>query len=309
MTQQADNLVVAIAQAALGWADVRANLRETSGICRRAAGGGAKLIVFPAGALTGSPGGLDEPSDPAEYAVRVPGPEIEMLHVLCGYCGLSMIMGTEEREPRGAVYATAVVITPDGYLGKMRQVHLAPRDDVHEPGGETPVFEIGGWRFGVGVDRDLRFPELARVAAVKGADAYVVPSTGAGLPAHEIDDPHLKSLANHAMFGQIAPARAIDNTLYVLVAASTDLGGGSVAFDPLGGQIAYGRGDQDLVFVTLSREVLAAARATEYHTLPGRRPAVYGEIIQPPRATSEPRHGGGASGRQGLERTSDDDDV
>ncbi len=86
--------------------------------------------------------------------------------------------------------------------------------------------------------------------ALSGADVFLVPTGGTGLPPEQIHPKWWKPRFNLAGFMKVCPARALDNGLYVLLPVSADAGGGSVAVDPRGEQIAYAAGDEELILVT-----------------------------------------------------------
>jgi predicted amidohydrolase len=96
-------------------------------------------------------------------------------------------MCTAEAGKDGKLYNTAFVVTPAGYQGRFRKLFLAPDErEVTVHGKETPVFEMFGWRFGVGICYYVYFPEVARMYALKGADVFLVPTGGTGLPADQV---------------------------------------------------------------------------------------------------------------------------
>ena len=85
------------------------------------------------------------------------------------------------------IYNTAVVFGPSGEcLARYRKLHLF---DVEIPGGknylesavisagaETALFSIGPFSFGMATCYDLRFPELFRRLALKGANVILLPA-------------------------------------------------------------------------------------------------------------------------------------
>ena len=75
-------------------------------------------------------------------------------------------------------YNSAVVVGPDGYLGKYRKIHLFYKEKVWFVPGDNdyPVFDIKGVKVGVMICYDWFFPEAARVLALKGAQIICQPA-------------------------------------------------------------------------------------------------------------------------------------
>ena len=88
-----------------------------------------------------------------------------------------MTAGIAEQD-ENRVYNSAVVIGPNGYLGKYRKIHLFGTEKNCFDQGNLPlkVFDIGSARVGVMICFDWRFPETARTLALSGADLIAHPS-------------------------------------------------------------------------------------------------------------------------------------
>jgi len=277
-TNEHGQLVVAMVQHAFQLDDVPSNLAKAEAICSDAAEQGARVVVFPEGALTGSLHYLPEGTDLVPRAVRLPGPETDRLAQIAGKFDLGIVMCTVEAGADQKLYNTAFAVTPVGYQGKFRKLFLAPDErEVIVHGRETPIFEMFGWRFGVGVCYDIYFPEVARMYALKGAEVYLVPTGGTGIPAEQVHPKWWKPRFNLAGFMKVCPARALDNGFYVLLPVSADAGGGSVAVDPRGEQVAYADGEEELILVTLRRELVNKARAVY---LPDLRAELFRELAE-----------------------------
>ena len=105
------------------------------------------------------------------------GPTTQALISICKKKQTSIIAGVAERDGDRS-YNSAVVIGPNGYLGKYRKIHLFGTEKNCFDKGNMPlkVFEIGSIRVGVMVCFDWRFPETARSLALEGADLIAHPS-------------------------------------------------------------------------------------------------------------------------------------
>jgi predicted amidohydrolase len=75
-------------------------------------------------------------------------------------------------------YNAAVLIGPDGFIGKFRKMHLWDEDKVwFEPGDlGIPVFQTPIGRISMIICYDMWFSEMWRIAAMKGADIVCVPT-------------------------------------------------------------------------------------------------------------------------------------
>ena len=274
-----DRLTVAMAQTVCVPGDIEANIGKIEVTCGEAAKSGVKVVVFSEVALTGSLQRLPDGHKPQEYATEVPGRETERLHGVCRRFDLAMVVGTVEAGRERKLYKTAFVVTPDGYGGKFRKYQpWAGERETITPGSEFPLFRISGWTFGIGICCDLYYPELPQLYAVKGADVYLVPTGDSAFPVGNDDKAYAASVANLsnlAGFKRTGLARASDNGLYVLVPVDVNSGGGSIAFDPTGEQIAYGRAGEELIPVELRRDLLDRTRPG---LIPSLRPEIFRQM-------------------------------
>lgn len=116
------------------------------------------------------------------------------------------IIGSMPEKKRGKIYNTAYVVDRDGSIaGTYRKVHLfsLTGEDLHfEPGREAVVAKTSLGPMGLIICYDLRFPELFRAVALRGA---VIVMVMAQWPAERAA--HWKVLLR---------ARAVENQLFVL---------------------------------------------------------------------------------------------
>ena len=105
------------------------------------------------------------------------GPTTQTLIRICDKNQISIIAGIAERNENRS-YNSAVVIGPNGYLGKYRKIHLFGTEKNCFDKGNLPlkIFNIGAARVGVMICFDWRFPETARTLALGGADLIAHPS-------------------------------------------------------------------------------------------------------------------------------------
>jgi len=76
------------------------------------------------------------------------------------------------------LYNSAVLVGPQGYVGKYRKIHLFDEEKLFFKKGDQgfPVFDIGFAKIGLMICFDWIFPEAARTLALKGADLICQPA-------------------------------------------------------------------------------------------------------------------------------------
>ena len=136
----------------------------------------ADLMVLPELFTTGYQ--FTDRKEVAAFAEAIPdGPTTAFLIDQARNRKVSLVAGLAEREG-DALYNSAVVVGPGGYLGKYRKAHIFDTEKaLFEPGNlPLPVFDLGQARVGVMVCFDWRFPETARTLALNGADVIAHPA-------------------------------------------------------------------------------------------------------------------------------------
>jgi len=157
----------------------------------------ADLIVLPE-TLTALRGTWDYEA----AAEPVPGPSTEYFEQLAKQHDLYIVAGLVERDEH-LIYNVAVLIGPEGMVGKYRKVCL-PRgehDTGVQPGTDFPVFETRFGKVGMMVCYDGFFPEPARELTRKGAEVIAFPVAGCN--------------------PMLAAARACENHVYVVSSTYT----------------------------------------------------------------------------------------
>lgn len=169
-------------------------LARIADFCEQAASENAELILFPElivhGHCTPNTWELAEP---------VPeGPSTARLADLARQFRLFLCAGMSEKEA-DIVYNTMVLLGPDGYIGKQRKLHMSRDEGFFYKGGrEISVFDVGKCKVGIVICYDNQFPEIARVAALKGADVILMPH--AAREAHWDDTPESEAAARERVF-------------------------------------------------------------------------------------------------------------
>jgi predicted amidohydrolase len=199
---------IALAQITPETAECNVNREKMFRYVQDAALQGAKLIVFPELALTGYNCG----DRFFEIAEQIPGKSCLFFEEAAKQYQIYIVWGMVERGIAGVLYNSAVLVGPEGYVGKWRK-HTLPghATDAVGPGAfpdrrffkrgtQSPVFDTQLGRIGLLICYDIFYPELARLHALKGCDLIVGIS---GSPTFERD-----------IFESVVKVRAMENTIW-----------------------------------------------------------------------------------------------
>lgn len=279
---------VALAQIEVDSLDARANTDRILRTCAGAAG--ADLIVFPELANIGQVTGRDRDFG-ARYlaaAEPIPGPFTADLGAAAHRHGSYLVAGMAERHPTipYTAFNSAVLIGPDGeVLGVQRKLHL-PGDERHyfAAGDAIGVFATDLGAITLQICYDAYFPEVARTAALRGAEILC----GIFNLTHRPQWPD--------RLAHLAAVRAYENMQHVVMVNRVGAnhgkayGGESAVAVPPGAVAARGpAAEPALVRAVLPAEALARERAFR-PVFADRRPDAY-DLDDPGRAR---RPGGGS---------------
>ena len=271
----ADRLRVAAIQLNSG-TEKAENIAKAERLVARAASTGADLVLLPE--KWNAIGSADTLRRAAESLED--GETVEAMRDWARTHGITIVGGsiTEQREGREKLSNTSVVIDPSGDVAAAyRKIHMFDvevggqvyrESEAEEPGEETNLCDAEGWRVGLTVCYDLRFPELYRILALEGAELVTVP---AAFTLYTGKD-HWELLLR---------ARAVENQCYVLAANEWGVHeGGKLSYgrsaivDPWGVVLAQAP-DEDCV---IAAEIDKARLEQVRHDLPSlanRQPAAY----------------------------------
>lgn len=125
-------------------------------------------------------GGLaDDAQRPQDFAVKVEGGQLQGLLAPLASPSVISIFGFTEIVDDGGLYNSAAVLKDGDVVGIYRKRQPAIRSSVYRPGIESPVFEVGGFRFGLMICNDTNFPEFGTEMVAQGAQVLFVPSNNA----------------------------------------------------------------------------------------------------------------------------------
>ena len=235
--------------------DKQANLERMGRFAEEAARAGAGLIVFPEAAMAGGQPGADL----TPFAEPIDGPFATGLADIARRTRVAVVAGMFEPGGPERVYHTVVAFGPGGeLLGSYRKIHpyaafRGRESDRIQPGdGSTLVFPLAGVQVGVMTCYELRFPEMARQLAERGAQLLVLPAAWVRGPLKEM---HWETLAR---------ARAIENTVYVAACGqvSDRYCGLSAIYDPMGVMVVSAGETEGIAAGEVSLERLESVRRT-----------------------------------------------
>ncbi|HEY2257036.1 MAG TPA: carbon-nitrogen hydrolase family protein [Variovorax sp.] len=246
-----------------------ANLAHAHALLAEAAGGGAELAVLPEYfCMMGA-------RDTDKLALRETAGSGMVQNFLADAArefGLWIVGGTLpiETEDEHHVFNSSLVYAPDGSrVARYDKIHLFFFDNGREryderrviAAGDQPVcFELPSrdghrWRIGMSVCYDLRFPELYRALAGRGAELLLVPSA-------------FTRTTGAAHWEVLLRARAIENLAWVVAPAQggthengRQTWGQSMVVDPWGSVVAQRATDEGVVLVDIDAAHVETARA------------------------------------------------
>ncbi|MEV7775354.1 carbon-nitrogen hydrolase family protein [Kitasatospora sp. NPDC086791] len=237
--------------------DISANAAQAAELIREAADAGARLVLFTEKFLSGYEPELIR-TDPLEYTVQPGDPRLAPIADACRETGTVAVVGAAVQDGADLLISALVLGADGGFVTRYDKQHLFKAErDLYRPGTAGCTLELDGWRLGLGICYDSGFPEHARAAALDGCHAYLVGALfSVGHGHHE----------SRVWF----PARALDNTVYTVLAnhigrtGSWHTCGGSAVWGPDGRLIAEASEDRrEVVVVDLDPTVLRTTRETE----------------------------------------------
>jgi len=258
-------------------ADVAANIAAADGHVRAAAAQGARLVVLPEKwTVIGAPEDLRAGAQPLD------GEAIGWARETARELGIDLVAGSiaERRDGSGRLGNASVHVGSDGEVRAVyRKLHMFDveiearsyrESDTDEPGEEVVLSELaGGVGLGLSICYDVRFPELYRALALRGARVVAIPAAFTVPTTRD----HWETMVR---------ARAIENQVFVLAANQVGehpgghrSGGQSMIVDPWGRVLAR-LGEQPGYAVAELDFAEQDAIRRRVPLLEHRRPEVYG---------------------------------
>jgi predicted amidohydrolase len=230
------------------------NLATADRLTRAAAADGAELVVLPEKFnVLGTHDHYRQGAEPIEG-----GRTIGWAREIARELGIDLVAGSipELRDGRDKLSNTSVHVGPDGEIkGVYRKIHMFDvvvggqeyrESESEEPGEEIVLSETAAHTpLGLTVCYDLRFPELYRILAVKGARIVALPAA-------------FTKITGQAHWEILIRARAIENQAFVVAAdqigrspGDHDSFGGSLIVDPWGEVLAKAPDEETFIAADL----------------------------------------------------------
>lgn len=253
--------------------DTARNLDVAGRLIDSAARDGAEIVVLPETFnIRGKPDEVREAAEPLD------GPTMQWARELARRHAIWLVAGSiaESVEGQPLPFNTSCILDPEGEIrAAYRKIHLfesavagaeASESASSASGDRIVTAEVAGMTVGLTTCYDLRFPELYRILALRGARIITAVS---GFTERTGRD-HWEVLVR---------ARAIENQVFVI--APNQLGGTgprrygrTMIVDPWGLVLALAPDRECYITADLDFEAQDATRA-QLPTLPNRRPETY----------------------------------
>ena len=243
--------------------DKAANLKEAQDWVRLAAAQGARVVALPEVFIW-----RGEKKREREFAETIPGPSSTALAGLAHELRVYLLAGSILEAIPGSdkAYNTSLLFDPAGELiASYRKIHLFDVDlangtslresATREYGDGVIVADTEFCPMGLTVCYDLRFPELYRALATRGAQIIFVPSA-------------FTAYTGAAHWETLLRARAIENQVYIIAAdqfgkspKSFETHGHSMIVDPWGNISAELADGPGVINAEIDLDYLAKVRA------------------------------------------------
>ena len=243
---------------------------------RAAAQAGAELIVLPEKWPA-----LGTPEQTIAAAEPLDGPVAQWAQGIARELGIDLVAGSVAERVEGAARGanTSVHVGPDGEdRATYRKIHMFDvevggreyRESEHETPGDEPVTSelANGEGLGLTICYDLRFPELFRILAVRGATVITVPAAFTETTTRD----HWEVLLR---------ARAIEDQCFVVAANQVGepapglrTGGRSMIVNPWGIVLSQAPDFETFILADLDFDRLRGIRA-KLPSLANRQPDAY----------------------------------
>jgi len=199
-----EKVKIALAQISCKREDKKENIRRIEEITGKAKEQAADLVIFPELTLTG----YVIRDQIYELAETIPGPSTQKIENVAKRNGVHIVFGMPElsQKAQATIFNTAVLVGPEGFIGKYRKMYL-PTHSVFEekryfrPGYQAAAFDTAIGNIGLSICYDLYFPEVYRLTRLKGAQLLVCISAS---PA-----------VRRTYFEILTLARAVENSAFL----------------------------------------------------------------------------------------------
>jgi predicted amidohydrolase len=231
--------------------DKQANLKTAMSYIDEAGNNGVEIVCFPEMFNTGLVFKTIK-----KFAETESGETLGLLCSIAKRKKIAIIAGSIPIKEKSYIYNAAYVINKKGkIIGNYKKIHTFSPIGEHKhikSGSKINIFTLGKLKVGLMICYDIRFPELARNLALKGANILFVPAQFPN-PRSE----HWKILLK---------ARAIENQVYVAgvnrVGAdeSRSYFGYSMILDPWGNILSKAGEEPTIIYADIDQNEIRKTR-------------------------------------------------
>ncbi len=238
------------------------NIEKAEKFVKEATDNGAELVALPEYFSYLSSEGEEIP-----FAEPLDGPLVERMRKLAKSLKIYLLCGSipEKIKWSKKIYNTSVLISPKGKsIATYRKIHLFDIDikgkaafkesNFYEGGKDVILVKTDKGKWGMTVCYDLRFPELYRNLALKGAEVIFIPSA-------------FTSYTGMFHWMALLRARAIENQVYIIAPAQVGKHspkrssyGNSAIINPWGKVIALLQDGEGIINANLDLKYLRELR-------------------------------------------------
>jgi predicted amidohydrolase len=242
-------------------ADKQKNIQKALDLTREAVAGKAEFILLPE--MFHYRGKANPRRGYRDVAENIPGESLRPFLEEARRNKVNILAGSICEKIPGSpkVFNTSVLIDTRGRIAaRYRKNHLfdatidgkkTGESGFFRAGNERAMTRIGPWKIGLSICYDLRFPELYRAYASRGAHILCVPSA-------------FTRTTGQAHWEILLRARAVENICYVLAPNQTGSDGKGIAsygnsmiIDPWGKILARASGSrEEILFATLGQRII-----------------------------------------------------
>lgn len=250
--------------------DNKINIEKADVMMQRASKEGAKLVVFPE-CFIAAFSAEETGENKIKAAQKIDGENVKAMQKLAAQYHLWVVFGMYETADEERNYNTTLVLDDQGEIISIyRKTHLYDAFSYHESdfnkAGDKlfePIDTPFG-KLGLMVCYELRFPEIARYQALKGAELIVVPTAW------------VKGNGKSEQLRVSTLCRAMENVVFVAMCDMTgDIRvGESIVADPMGAVLGELGKEEDALIVEIDTEKIAQSRKI-LPLLENRRPEIY----------------------------------
>ena len=254
--------------------ELHTNLDKCIDFAEKAADAGASIVLFPEMNLTGYCSGKEI----ADIAVPLSETICTKLPKTAETKNITLVAGLahlESKESRQKIFASQVVVFPDGRISVYKKIHAAPPEKEHLfTGDQINLFRTNSLSFGIQLCYDAHFPELSTRMAIDGVDLIMMPHASPRGTSQEKFDSWMRHLR----------ARAFDNSVFIAAVNQVgsngrglDFPGVAVVLGPDGNVISKSIGKGETLLITeLENDLLENVRNHRMkYFLPNRRGDLY----------------------------------